>query len=294
MPCLDAIFTICHRMPFWKVEAFIRSLQRTGYAGRTIFFGSLLSRETQNALLASGVEVQRFLFLGRHVRQRLARPWNFWRVYFKLPQPYWMRDLVAHRILHLFYLRHLIYLRFLERNPDIERVLMCDCRDVYFQTDPFADWPGSGLHAFQEHESVSIGQCDHHRRWITLLAGTQTLERIAENPRVCAGTIMADRESALAFLTKMVEMTYGALSLEAHDGDQGLFNVLVYQKLIPDIVLHRNGTSSVYTCSGMPDENVSTDGEGFITRLNGSRVPILHQYDRNPEIAAPLLKHTGL
>ena len=290
----DAILTVCHRMPFWKVEAFVKSLRRTGYSGRTIFFGSLLTRDTERQLQAFGIEIKHFLFLGRHVRQRLARPWSFWRGYFALPQPDWLRDLVARRVLHLFYLRHLLYLRFLERNPGIERVLMCDSRDVYFQCDPFSEWPGPGLHAFQEDESVSLGECGHHRRWITQLAGSQTLEQISKYPRVCAGTILADRDSAIAFLRKMVEMTYSALSLEPHDGDQGLFNILVRQCRLPNIVVHRNGESSVYTGSGVAGEAVLTDANGFAIRPDGSRVPILHQYDRNPKISEPLLENLGL
>ncbi|MEI6491865.1 MAG: hypothetical protein WCO94_04885 [Verrucomicrobiota bacterium] len=281
-------------MPFWKVEAFVKSLRATGYAGRTVFFASLLTRSTEMELLASSVEIERFLFLGRHVRQRLASPWSLWRKYFALPQPEWMRDFVARRVLHLFYLRHLIYLRFLERNPGIQRILMCDCRDVYFQRDPFTDWPGPGLHAFQETESVSVGECEHHRRWITLLAGEDILEQLSEFPRVCAGAILADRDSAIAFLTKMVEMTYSALSLEAHDGDQGLFNILVRQNRIPNIVVHRNGESSVYTHPGITSEAVRSDRDGFVIRPDGSPVPVLHQYDRNLEIAKPLLRKLGL
>lgn len=294
MPPQDAVFTVCHRMPFWKIEAFVKSLRRTGYSGRTIFFGSLLTRSTEQRLLASGVEIEHFLFLARHVRQRLAQPWNFWRGYFALPQPDWLRDLVARRVLHLFYLRHLIYLRFLERNPGIKRVLMCDSRDVYFQGDPFSDWPGPGLHAFEENRSILIGSCPHHKRWITLLAGPQILEEVSKFPRVCAGTILADRDSAIIFLRKMVEMTYTALSLEPHDGDQGLFNILVRQNRVSNIVVHGNGESSVYTDTGMPCEIVPTDKDGFVVRADGSRVPILHQYDRNPEIAKPLLAKLGL
>lgn len=281
-------------MPFWKVEAFVKSLRKTGYSGRTVFFGSLLTRSTEQELLASGVEVKRFLFLAKHVRQRLARPWSFWRGYFALPQPEWLRDVVARRVIHLFYLRHLIYLRFLERNPGIRRILMCDCRDVYFQRDPFSDWPGPGLHSFEEDRSTLLGQCQHHRRWITLLDGPATLERLSSEPCVCAGTVMADRDTAILFLSKMVAMTYEALSLEPHDGDQGLFNILVHERRIPGVVLHGNGNSSVFTMGSLPSQTICTDAEGFVVRSDGSRIPILHQYDRKPEIAKPLLEKIGL
>lgn len=290
----DAILSVCHRMPFWKVEAFVKSLRRTGYSGRTIFFGSLLACSTRQELLASGIEIKQFVFLARHVRQRLARPWNFWRGYFSLPQPDWLRDLVSRRVLHLFFLRHLIYLRFLEQNPGIKRVLMCDCRDVYLQRDPFSDWPGPGLHAFEEDRSILLGQCDHHRQWITLLAGSATLDDLSSKPRVCAGTIIADRDTAILFLKTMVAMTYQALSLEPHDGDQGLFNILIHERRIPGIIVHENGDSSVFTMGSLPSQAIRTDNEGFVIRSDGSRIPILHQYDRKAEVAKPLLEKIGL
>jgi hypothetical protein len=165
---------------------------------------------------------------------------------------------------------------------------------VYFQSDPFSDWPGPGLHVFEEDRSIVIGQCPHHTRWITQLAGSQVLEQLSKYPRVCAGTILADRESAITFLSKMVEMTYSALSLQPHDGDQGLFNILVRQNRISNVVVHRNGESSVYTGAGLPGETVQTDSAGFVVRPDNSRIPILHQYDRNPEIAKPLLGKLGL
>lgn len=290
----DAIFTVCHRMPFWKVEAFVRSLRQTNFAGRTVFFCSFIDGSTQRELLKASIEISRFWFLGKHVRQRLAQPWWLWRAIFARPLPQWLRDLLSRRVLHLFYLRHLLYLRFLEKNPGIQRVLMCDCRDLYFQDNPFAGWGGEGLHAFEEYASVPIGRCECHQRWITQLAGASTLQRLSGFPRVCAGTIMADRDSAIVFLKEMVNMICSALSLSQHDGDQGLFNILVHDRRTPNIKVHRNGESSVLTIGDMPDEIITTNRENFVVRSDGSRIPILHQYDRKPDIAEPLWQKIGL
>ena len=92
----------------------------------------------------------------------------------------------------------------------------------------------------------------------------------------------------------MVRMTYSALSLRPYDGDQGLFNILVHDRRIPDIKVHRNGLSSVLTIGGMTEEVLTTDSENFVIKSDGSRIPILHQYDRKPEIAGPLLRKIGL
>jgi len=290
----DAILTVCHRMPFSKTAAFVKSLNATEFAGQCHFFCSFCDDETVENLRRSNIDIHAFLFLARHVRQRLATPWPLWRRFFAVPQPQWLADAVSRRVLHLFYLRHLLYLRFLEQSPNVSRVLMCDCRDVYFQTDPFRDWPGDGLHAFEEDRTTLIGDCEHHRRWISQLAPPGTLEKLTHFPRVCAGTIMGDRHSAIRFLRKMLEMTYAADSLEPQDGDQGLFNILVHERRIEEIVVHRNSESSVSTIGGTLGEKITTDSEGFVTCPNGRRVPILHQYDRKPDIAKPLLARLGL
>lgn len=290
----DAILAVLHRMPLKSTEAFLMSLKATGYKGRIVFFTSMISPDTRNGLQRLGVEVVPFIFLGRHVRQRLARPWPIWKGYFSLPQPRWLKDFVSHRVLHLFYLRHLLYLRYIERTPQIKRVLMCDCRDVYFQSDPFTNWPNKGLHAFEEDRNILIGQCEHHRRWLSQLAGPKMLENLALKPRVCAGTIMADNASAMAFLRDMLSMTYSARSLEPFDGDQGLFNILVHKVQPPYVIKHTNGSSNVFTVGSMPDENIKMDEQGFILGNDGTRSPILHQYDRKPEIAKALLDHLEL
>lgn len=285
----DAVLTVAHRMHLPQLFPLIASLRATGYSGRIIVFASFLSRSTQQGLKRFGCHIIPFFFLGRHVRQPIAQIWFLWRTVFRLPLPPLLKDTIAHRVFHLFYLRHLLYLRFLERNPSLERIVMCDARDVYFQRNPFSCWPGSGLHAFAEDSSIRIGDCPHHKRWIKTLSNETTFRELTDLPRVCAGTILADRTSAISFLKKMLDLTFSARSLEAHDGDQGLYNILVHQNLVDGITVHSNGTSSVFTIGGIARERICTDAEGFVLGKDQSRVPILHQYDRKPEIASVLL-----
>lgn len=287
----DIVLTVMHRMAWKSAKPFLLSLRATDFDGKVVIFSSMMSGSARQELENLGATVVPFLFLARHVRQRLAKPWNLWRRYFALPQPQFLKDAASHRILHLFYLRHLIYLRFIESNASIGRVLMCDCRDVYFQRNPFANWPGDGLHAFEEDTNILIGEDAHHRRWITQLAGPNVLEELSDKPRVCAGTILGDRESAIRFLRDMVDMTYKAKSLEPFDGDQGLFNILVHKVRPSYVIQHQNGSSSVYTVGSMPNEKLITDTDGYILGGDGRRSPILHQYDRKPEIARVLLDH---
>jgi len=290
----DIVLTTIHRLSFSKVQPFFSSLFRTGYSGKLVVFSSSVDLMSKQLMEDSGAQVTPFLFTGRHVRNSLARPWTCWKLLFKILPSEEVRRSIARRVFHLFYLRHLLYLRYLEQNSEIQRVLMCDSRDVYFQENPFSDWPGTGLHAFEEDRSIEIGDCPHHAKWIRTLSGESMFERLRNLPRVCAGTIMADRDSAICFLKQMLKLSYSAQSLEAYDGDQGLYNILIHERLIPNITTHENAISSVLTIGSMPSESLRVDESDFLIRGDKSRIPILHQYDRNPDITIPLLRKLDL
>lgn len=293
MQTQDAVLTVAHRMPYAQMDAFVRSLKATGYAGRTVFFCSLTDGETLRKLREQGVEVVEFFFCARHVRQPLARFWPVWRWLFSLGLPGAVQDFMCRRAMHLFFLRHLLYLRYLEKNPGIGRVLMSDCRDVYFQGDPFSDWPGPGLHAFEEDRSTLIGQCRFHREWLGEFGGAATLDRLAGEARFCAGTIMGDRSSVIPFLEIMVAATKLLPTFRSYGGDQGLYNILAHEGRIPHLVRHGNDESVVYTVGGVPREEVRLDADGYVVNDRGYRAPVLHQYDRRPGAAQSLLAKLG-
>jgi hypothetical protein len=289
---MDAVLTISHRLPASKLRPFFWSLSSSGFTGILVVFSSFSKIPAPHSTYSYDLNIRKFRFFARHVKQPLARFFNL----FKFSEPYLPKRIkyfLFSNTLHLFFLRHLLYLRFLETNPQIERVLMCDCRDVFFQRNPFSEWVGNGLQAYAEDEKILIGDCPHHKRWIKSLAGEETFSKLSFFPRICAGTIMADRESAITMLRTMMQMTIDCRSLEAFDGDQGLYNILVYERRLPGIRILSNGAGSVFTASDSL-ENFYINHEGWISRDDGHIVPIIHQYDRSPFLESSLLSKIGL
>mmetsp|Transcript_44412 Transcript_44412/g.69435 ORF Transcript_44412/g.69435 Transcript_44412/m.69435 type:complete len:341 (-) Transcript_44412:2207-3229(-) len=90
------------------------------------------------------------------------------------------------------------------------QVFLCDIRDVLFQSDPFeALAVDTGLGVAVEPETLPIGKCDIHSRWLSEECPTykheQVLEQIASQSRSCAGTTMGTQEAITKYCRMMEE-----------------------------------------------------------------------------------------
>jgi len=286
----DVVLTTVHRVRFEYAANFLASLRRTGYRGEIVFFASATDEETMGELRRQGVTVIPFRFSGKHVSQRLARLWFLWRWCFKSPLPMAIKEKLAHAVFHLFYRRHLLYLQFLrEHRRDYDRVFLTDCRDVYFQADPFSWNPPPGVHLFLEEGSNTIGASPHHCDWLTSQFGQAVLDELKAETISCAGTVFGDLDSILKFLSAMVSQTMAARSLREIAGDQGIHNYILYKQRLPEIILHDNWHGPVMTLGATPPEAVQLNAQGRVINANREVVPVLHQYDRIPQVEKALL-----
>ena len=176
-----------------------------------------------------GAQVETFHFRGKHVRNRLgATLADLASNLRELPVGNTGNSDWPTACLHLFYRRHLLYLEFLQRyGAQDERFFLSDCRDVFFQRDPFSWKQTAGLHLFLEADASRIGTCPHHRRWIASQFGESVLNELSPEVVSCAGTVFGDRTGLSNYLREMIRLTMQAKSLREADGDQGLHNVLV-------------------------------------------------------------------
>lgn len=218
-----------------------------------------------------------------------------WKLIFSSRLPETTKYQLAHQVLHLFYRRHLLYLEYLrEYGGSYERFLVTDCRDVFFQGDPFA-WPQTpGLHVFLEDESMQVKKCTHHARWLRSQFGEEVLGSLGNEIVSCAGTVFGDRTSMQAYLERMVHLSMGARSLREADGDQGIHNFLVRRKPIPGMTIHRNSQGPVMTVGPMSMSQLSFNSKGWVTNDHGEVAPVLHQYDRIAPLCEMLLHRIPL
>lgn len=291
-PNRDVILTTLHRVGFAYVANFLASLHRTGYRGDIVFFVSQMEGASQTELRQHGVTVIPFHFSGRHIKQRLARPWPLWRWIFKSGASPAAKEKLAHAVFHLFYRRHLLYLQFLRTNAaKYDRVFLTDARDVFFQADPFAWDPPPGVHLFLEEATNRIGTCLYHANWLKSQFGPDVFDQMRAETVSCAGTVFGDIHGILKYLAAMVSLTMSARSLRETTGDQGIHNYLLYQKPLPEIIVHDNRHGPLMTVGAMKPEAIRVNAQGWVINDDGQMPAVLHQYDRHPEIEKALHAH---
>lgn len=287
----DLILTTVHRIQFASIEPFFLSLAKTDFKGDVVVLASGLDAGSVRQIERCGARVKSFLFPGRHVRNRAAGAWPLWQQVFRSRLSTHVKESLAHMIFHLFYRRHLLYLDFLRAHPEYDRIFTTDCRDVFFQRNPFNWKQGPGLHVFLEDESMQLNRCQHHLRWILSQFGSETQEALGSQTVSCAGTVFGDSASMKSYLATMVHLTMNARSLSEADGDQGLHNYFV-RKLAPKwMTIHSNEEGPVLTVGPLKSSALHFNTAGWVTNRNGDIPPVVHQYDRISELSEKLLGH---
>jgi len=289
----NLIMTTVHRIESPALEPFFRSLHATGFAGDVVVFVSAVSAASMRQLRDWGARVVPFRFHGKHVSNRAARLWWLWRSLFASRLAVPRKERLAHAVFHLFYRRHLLYLDYLRAHgAEYQAVFLTDCRDVFFQADPFSWDRTPGLHVFLEEAANKIGQCPHHRRWLRSLFGEHVLQALAKETVSCAGTVFGDVPGMTEYLEKMVATAMQARSLREADGDQGIHNYLIRTGVLHRVEVHPNRNGPVMTLGPMGEAEICRNDDGWVIDQSNHMVPTLHQYDRIPELRDAL--HTRL
>jgi len=287
----DLVLAILRQRSFDSIAPFVLSLKRTGFQGRLAMFTSRVGTETEDKMRENGVMVVPFHFSGKRERQRLAYLWPLWRWYFATSASLDAKIWLARHVFHLRYLRYLLYDKFLQQHgADYDRILLADCTDVFFQADPFAwDW-SPGVHFFMEEATKKLGECDLHRLWMGCQFGQEFVERHASKNVSCSGTTFGDTVSIRKYLTCMITTMMKARNLaKIYGGDQGIHNYLLIEQLLDNLVVHPNRQGPVMTMGVMRAGDWQTDDHGRVLNDSGEIPPVLHQYDRIPELKNHLL-----
>lgn len=169
--------------------------------------------------------------------------------------------------------RHFHARRILRQNT-FRQVLLCDCRDVLFQADPFAS-PGPFEVA---EEDRMIGRCPYNTKWLKRGLGDAIAADLAEHHAVCAGTILGPHEDVLSHLDRLISMVGKARSWRPFGLDQAIHNYLVHRVLrFTDYVVSSNERGRIATVSADADYRFC---DGYVVDASGAPFPIVHQYDR--------------
>jgi hypothetical protein len=295
-----------------QVKPFLTSLRRAGYRGDVVLLASAeLARNAEGKPAFTGV---RWLPVRQWLPVRLRLFWQprrwllplFWyplqfllwlslRLVRVAPLPSRLRTAVqrwlATRLLAPTESRFIHFLDFLERH-DYGRVLVTDVRDVLFQGDPFVDLPRHGLAVSMEDPQFRIGTESFNAGWVRAAFGEAMLRRLAECRVSCSGVTYGDRAVMLRYLVQMVDeiLSLGLAASGRSGVDQGVHNVLLWTGRLGVVTELATLGGPVATLGGVCERPWRLDPDGKLLNRDGSMVSVVHQYDRDPQLAASLLR----
>lgn len=173
----------------------------------------------------------------------------------------------------------------LNERPWVRNALLTDVRDVVFQGDPFVP-EVAGLEFYAECDAP-LKAHDFNMKYLRAVAGDCFAESMAEQPCICVGTVMGPRE-ALSRFCRLILML-GAIPRSeiggAFGADQASCNLAVHLGLIEGQVFANH--SRVATLGMVAGDRLAFV-DGVICNPDGSASPVVHQYDRHPELMAAM------
>jgi hypothetical protein len=289
-PATNAVWGYVHGYRWADVAGFVRSLRRTGFAGEIRFFCSGVAEEELERFRRAGVRVEHSPYRHRRIKNRWAKAWPLLRL---LPARARLGALA--RVAQVVILRHLLYhRRLLAEGHRYRSVLLADVRDVWFQADPFQAGLGPGIHVFEEEAGRTIGSEPSNSYWVRQAFDDATLQWLLAEPILCSGTILGTAPALAGFLGHFLDCFNHARRIKAAGIDQGVFNYAARTYKGAGLTAHRNGESVVLTMGIMARKDIPCDAAGRVVRPDGSVIPVLHQYDRHPDMAEKLAHHGDL
>jgi hypothetical protein len=174
------------------------------------------------------------------------------------------------------------------------KVLLIDVRDSFFQSNPFHIIPSevrSVLYVFKGVESVSIGGCGWNGRWVRDCFGDKILAEIGTRNIICSGVSIGTTDAVYQYLTLMNDILMGrkesSLSAgsrfpgcERNGVDQGVHNVLVHKNMVEHLEIKSESDGKVVNMQG----RTAIVSKKTVTNSKGILFPIVHQYDRYPDL----------
>ncbi|MCA9235129.1 MAG: hypothetical protein KDA44_06645 [Planctomycetales bacterium] len=292
---VDVVLGAVFGYDFPALAPFVLSLQRGGFEGETVLLGSGLHSDTVSTLQQQGVRVEPIRYRGSGAMNSWSRFWaKLAPIVRRMPSPLArkvIKNLSCFQTARFFH-----YLDYLSANRSrFRNVFLTDVRDVYFQRSPFALAPSDmhGIRVYEEDPSVPIGEETlFNAPWIRGLFGDDALNEIAHCPVICSGTILGDIDSIIDFLTAFTSLAQRARELSVVGEDQGIHNYLCRTEFGRDrrVEVVPNGGGEVFTFVHFAGDSHSLNSDGDFTVRSGGVVPVLHQYDRVPEIERELLE----
>jgi len=203
-------------------------------------------------------------------------------------------------------------------------ILIMDVRDTYFQSNPFNFQPLNHqtkeeckLDLFAEnYEAVTIGKSNYNSNWVRTAYGRKALEKMSSRPVICSGSTMGNQH-AIELYTRAMVAQFDTTKCKQVGCDQGFHNYLIYEGGLDSFMsshscsmhVHKQGEGIVNNLAAMRQSSLrsqgvlSTASDGQAKTVAGDNIvvlnenetlsPVLHQFDRDPELQGVVRKRTA-
>lgn len=184
--------------------------------------------------------------------------------------------------------RYELYLKFiLEKNYN--KILVCDSRDIYFQSDPFLFEYKGDINFFLEGKKIK--ECPFNTNWIKKTYGQKIYESLSDKIINCSGTTIGTYNSMKKYFELIIQhsrkykykkkLKY-LLTFRRDKGgrgaDQAYANYIVHNKLINNSYLYPNDYGPIATVFYL--NKISFNQENKLINLSNIPYSIVHQYDK--------------
>ena len=189
--------------------------------------------------------------------------------------------------------RYGILIDILKKKQNIDNILFCDSRDIYFQSNPFKFLYEQPLNFFSE--DASIEDCVTNSQWMKKTLGLKVFNELKKKKIVCCGTVMGKKDAFIKYAIEMDKMSKKfpykkrikylltfRRDKEGRGCDQSYAAYLIYKKILENIKIYSNSLGPVATVFHLNDFNFNKNKE-LINNKNEPYV-IVHQYDKRWEI----------
>ena len=242
------------------------SLRQTSFRGHIcLFVGPGISRRTIRKIRQYDVEVVPYSGAFPFVTDPHADAPK------SLPEP-----------IHIFNYRHFLYYDYLlKHGRKFRNVLLTDVRDVVFQQDPFEFPMSDGIHVAMENSDIPVGACPWTSEWLLAGYAPEVLARLKDKDLSCAGTTLAPVPHMIRYLELMLAEIAGMKNAYAC-ADQAAHNVLLHERKLDPVQKLNNFDGPILTVGSEPQYELYGNGE--LVNRDGSKIAIIHQYDRHPHL----------
>ncbi|WP_300527726.1 hypothetical protein [Maricaulis sp.] len=194
---------------------------------------------------------------------------------------------------HIVTRRFAYLLSMLELKRDWGRVFTCDVRDVMFQASPFSLPVEHELEVYQEREIGTLAEHSASKKWTRRAYGADAFARIKDQPALCGGAMLGTRAALARLVRAMLNLNLIPRSAvaSAFGADQAALNLAVHDGLVEaKVVANHERVSTI----GAHLDALTITRDDRLVRPDGFMPPVIHQFDRDPDLTAAVERQTGL